>query len=92
MNGKTHRNPDDRGDPTPVAGGRDPAILLEKLRKTSELRCGDDLLDAVQRTLASHPYIAFEFRNPDSTELDDDTKRLILQNLRQLIGVYPRVS
>jgi hypothetical protein len=92
MSRTSYGAPDDHGDPAPVAGGRNPSILLEKLRATSKPRSGDELLDSIQRLLTSHPNIAFEFRNPDSADLDDDTKRLILRNLRQLIGVYPKES
>lgn len=82
------RNDDDF---VPVIGGVD---LPEDHRRTdltelSDVNVHSELDRQITRLLALHPTIQVAFRNQDLDRLSDDTKRSLLGDINDLLGIKP---
>lgn len=78
-------------DFTPVTGGA--RLPKSRLRDDVDNLCNlvadSDLDRHIVRLLAIHPQLRIRFRNQDLSQLDDDTKRALLDDMNDLLGIRP---
>lgn len=78
------------GDPTPVTGGvKVPARLLRAV-PNPDAPAPDSPLDRhLLRLLTLHKDVSVKFRSVDLTKMDDPTKRALLADIQDLLGIAP---
>lgn len=77
-------------DFVPVTGGVDTAkYLRDDVDDLRALKTDSDLDRHIVQLLALHPTLRVRFRNQDLTALDDGTKRTLLQDMNQVLGIKP---
>ncbi len=86
MNGDDHKPV--AGDPTPVTGGGTaPARLLRPVPR-SPVRIPTDPLDMqITQVLAIHSDLYVRFRSFDLSKMDTSSKRALLVDLNDLLGI-----
>ena len=82
-----------RADPpgfAPPVGGKPPRNHLRKdLDNLSSVVAHSELDLHIVRLLALHPSLKVRFRNHDLASLDDATKRALLDDMNDVLGVRP---
>ena len=78
-------------DFTPVTGGADLAdgYLRDDMDSLQDLKAHSDLDRHIVRLLALHKDLRLQFRNQDLASLGDSTKRALLQDMNDLLGIKP---
>ena len=73
----------------PVTGGVDLAddYLRDDLGALRDLDVQSDLDLQIVRLLSLHPQLRIGFRNQDLSQLSDATKRALLQDINDLLGI-----
>lgn len=66
-----------------------PKNLRDDVESLSTVAVQSDLDLHIVRLLALHPALKVRFRNHDLTALDDATKRTLLNDMNQVLGVRP---
>jgi hypothetical protein len=77
-------------DFVPATGGVDVAkYLRDDVDDLRSLKTDSDLDRHIVQLLALHPALRVRFRNKDLTALSNDTKRTLLQDMNQVLGIKP---
>ncbi|MFC1758565.1 hypothetical protein ACFL2H_07325 [Planctomycetota bacterium] len=78
-------------DYTPVTGGADlaDAYLRDDMDSLRDLKAHSDLDRHIVRLIALHKSLRLQFRNQDLASLGDSTKRALLQDMNDLLGIKP---
>ncbi len=79
-----------RGFAPSVGGmGAPKKYVRDDLDDLSEVVVKSDLDLHIVRLLALHPELKVRFRNQDLASLDDATKRVLLSDMNQVLGLRP---
>ena len=78
-------------DFAPVTGGADLAdkYLRDDMDTLRDLKAHSDLDRHIVRLLSLHKKLRVQFRNQDLASLDDSTKRALVQDMNDLLGIKP---
>ena len=78
-------------DFVPVTGGDDLAddYVRDDVLSLCDLKASSDLDLHLVRLLSLHPQLRVRFRNQDLSSLDDATKRDLLNDMNDLLGIKP---
>lgn len=78
-------------DFVPVAGGHQliPDQLRADLDAVVDLVSKSDLDLHLVRLLTLHPNVKVRFQNPDLSKLDDATKRSLIEDINDVLGIKP---
>jgi hypothetical protein len=80
-----------KGDFVPVTGGIGLAddFVRDDLDALRDVMAKSDLDRHILRLLALHKDLRVRFRNQDLSSLDDATKRALLKDMNDLLGIKP---
>lgn len=73
----------------PAGQMRKPKNLRSDLDDLSDVIVKSDLDLHIVRLLALHPALKLRFRNHDLASIDDDTKRALLDDMNEVLGIRP---
>lgn len=78
-------------DFAPVAGGRQltPDQLRADLDTVGDLVAKSDLDLHLVRLLTLHPNVKLRFQSPNLSKLDDATKRSLIEDINDALGIKP---
>lgn len=68
---------------------RRPKDLREDLDDLSDVAVESDLDLHIVRLLALHPQLKLRFRNQDLASIDEGTKRALLADMNEVLGIRP---
>ncbi|PHS06081.1 MAG: hypothetical protein COA78_14700 [Blastopirellula sp.] len=80
-------------DFVPVTGGNE--LASDQIRDDvalHDVKATSDLDRHIIRLLSLHKQVGIQFRNQDLTSLDDTTKRALLDDINELLGIQPMKS
>lgn len=76
-------------DFVPVTGGDDLAsrYVRQDLDALRDVKMDSDIDRHILRLLHLHPSLKVKFRNQDLSKLDDSTKRTLIQDMNDVLGI-----